>query len=331
MGSELVDIATGDVLWGIANPGWYVGIDAGKAQADAEIKDFLLVGDATAKDTASSNGFHLRGGYQFGFDLNGLSAGAGFRYQGISLDYAFVPYAALGNSHRFSVNYAFGSAMARPDVAAPNAPRGLKGVAFDQLVSLAWEASPEKDVIGYNIYYSKTSGHGYVSTSEKPEPKQNKLNVRLKNDNEYYFVITAVNADGKESEFSDEIMLKPHAPDKPQPPAGLKAEVAGRSVSLSWKASADKRVIGYHVYYTKMAGKSYRRLTKAPLTDAECRLRGLTPDASYFFVVTAVTKDGLESDMAGEITARPRQDTTDDAAPAPKKPLKKNRPSNDAF
>jgi OOP family OmpA-OmpF porin len=49
-----------------ANPGWYVGFDAGKTQADAEIKDFLLFGDVTAEDSGSSTGFQLRGGYQFG-------------------------------------------------------------------------------------------------------------------------------------------------------------------------------------------------------------------------------------------------------------------------
>jgi len=49
-----------------ANPGWYIGIDAGRAQADAEIKDFLLIGDSSAEDSANSTGLHLRGGYQFG-------------------------------------------------------------------------------------------------------------------------------------------------------------------------------------------------------------------------------------------------------------------------
>jgi fibronectin type 3 domain-containing protein len=278
----------------------------------------------------------LRGGYQFGYSVQGLTAGAGFKWHEIGLDYAFVPYAALGNTHRISLTYAFGSAMSRPDVAAPNAPQSLKGVAFDQLVSLAWDASPERDVIGYNVYYSKTSGKGYVRTTEKPEPKQNKLSVRLKNDENYYFVITAVNAAGKESEFSDEILMRPHAPDKPKSPLGLKADVSGRTVTLTWSASADKRVIGYNVYYTKSSGKSYRKLTTAaPLTEAECRLRGLTPDSAYYFVVTSVTKDGLESDIGTEVMAKPRQDTVNEAAPeaSPSKlPSKKrSNSSEDAF
>jgi hypothetical protein len=259
----------------------------------------------------------LRGGFQAGYDLGGLSGGAGFHWGGLGLDYAFVPYSVVGDTHRVSLNYAFGSTMSRPDVAAPNPPAGLKGVAGDQLVSLAWEANGEKDVIGYNVYYSKASGKEYVRTTEKPEPKQNKLNVRLRNDETYYFVITAVNAAGKESELSDELALTPHAPDRPKAPSELKAEVAGRTVTLTWKPVTDKRVVGYNVYYSKSPGKSYRKLTKAaPLTDAECRLRGLTPDAAYYFVISAITKDGLESDNSVEISAKPRQDTLNETAPS---------------
>ncbi len=215
------------------------------------------------------NSMALRGGYEFGYDLSGLTAGAGFRYQNFEVDYAFVPYSVLGNSHRLSASYAFGNVISRPDVAAPNPPRGLKGVAYDRLVSLAWEAAPEKDVIGYNVYYSKSSGKDFIRTNEKPEPKQNSLNVRLSNDVTYYFVITAVNAAGKESEFSDEVLMRPHAPDKPKAPADLKAEVSGRTVTLTWKPLSDPKVIGYNVYFSKSSGPELPReeLAKAAPLD----------------------------------------------------------------
>ena len=38
----------------------------------------------------------------------GLTAGAGFAYQSFNLDYAYVPFGDLGNSHRISASYAFG-------------------------------------------------------------------------------------------------------------------------------------------------------------------------------------------------------------------------------
>ncbi len=275
------------------------------------------------------NTLALRGGYELGYDLGGLTAGAGFRWDNLEVDYAFVPDGLVGNTHRISLDYAFGSAVSRPDVSAPEPPRSLKGIAGDRLISLAWDKSPEKDVIGYNVYYSKKSGEGYVRTNEKPEPNKTSLEVRLRNDEEYFFVVTAVNAAGKESEYSSEIPLKPRAPAKPEAPQALKTEVQGRTVTLTWKGVDAKDVVGYNVYYTKEPGKNYRKLTKAaPLTDPECRLRGLTPGSSYYFVITSVTKEGLESDYSGEAFARPQEDTVGDSLPEGPTP-KKKKPSED--
>jgi long-subunit fatty acid transport protein len=56
----------------------------------------------------------FRAGYRYQFgssnDYNGLaniSAGVGFRYFPVTIDYAFVPYGDLGNTHRISLNIKF--------------------------------------------------------------------------------------------------------------------------------------------------------------------------------------------------------------------------------
>ncbi len=53
------------------------------------------------------NAFAFRGGYCFGYDTSnlggaaGLSAGFGMKVAGIGIDYAFLPFGDLGNTHRF--------------------------------------------------------------------------------------------------------------------------------------------------------------------------------------------------------------------------------------
>jgi hypothetical protein len=48
----------------------------------------------------------LRAGYQTGYDNRDFSAGAGFVYKTLRIDYAFVPYQSdLGSSHRFTLTY----------------------------------------------------------------------------------------------------------------------------------------------------------------------------------------------------------------------------------
>jgi hypothetical protein len=50
---------------------------------------------------------YIRAGYQSGYDSRNFSAGAGFVYKNIRIDYAFVPYKYdLGSTHRFTATYA---------------------------------------------------------------------------------------------------------------------------------------------------------------------------------------------------------------------------------
>jgi hypothetical protein len=51
-----------------------------------------------------SSAIALRAGYRSGRDIgSGLSAGLGFRLDRVGIDYAYVPYAELGDTHRFSL------------------------------------------------------------------------------------------------------------------------------------------------------------------------------------------------------------------------------------
>ena len=69
---------------------------------------------AGVEGTYHSNYF-LRAGYQLNLQetglngLQGLTAGAGLAVAGFQLDYAFIPFADLGNTHRLSLSYRFGT------------------------------------------------------------------------------------------------------------------------------------------------------------------------------------------------------------------------------
>jgi hypothetical protein len=70
----------------------------------------------------------IRVGYQLPLEYNGTSgltgftAGIGFEFSGLKLDYAFLPYGELGASHRLSLGYWFGPPEAAASV--PSAPPG---------------------------------------------------------------------------------------------------------------------------------------------------------------------------------------------------------------
>lgn len=87
------------------------------------------------------------------------------------------------------------------------------GVAFAQTVppsynvSLAWVASPSTDVTGYRVRYGTDSGSytasislGKVTTATVPG---------LASGVTYYFAVTAINASGLESNFSNQVSFQP--------------------------------------------------------------------------------------------------------------------------
>ena len=52
--------------------------------------------------------FSLRVGYVTGYESKGISAGAGFYWQGFNIDYAFTPFSyGIGNANTFSIIYNF--------------------------------------------------------------------------------------------------------------------------------------------------------------------------------------------------------------------------------
>jgi len=57
----------------------------------------------------------LRGGFNTGNDAgSGATAGAGFRWDDISVDYAYTPFGDLGDAHQVSLTYQFGEPRSLP-------------------------------------------------------------------------------------------------------------------------------------------------------------------------------------------------------------------------
>jgi fibronectin type 3 domain-containing protein len=70
-------------------------------------------------------------------------------------------------------------------------------------VTLAWDPNEEPDVTGYKIYYGKTSGT-YESVIDAGNQTTYTIPGFLEGV-DYYFTVTAYNAYGLESDFSDEV------------------------------------------------------------------------------------------------------------------------------
>jgi fibronectin type 3 domain-containing protein len=117
-------------------------------------------------------------------------------------------------------------------------------------ISMSWEPSPDKDIVGYNIYRTR-----------RYEGKGEKLNDGLiagtsftdenvKVDLNYFYSVTAVNKGGYESLPS--LNGQGLAKDATPPPTAQKlaAEVIDAKVNLHWHGVQAEDLLGYRIYRT---------------------------------------------------------------------------------
>lgn len=95
------------------------------------------------------------------------------------------------------------------DLKAPPAPAGLTVLGEgDGMVSLRWDAV--SGAAGYNVYRSPLSGGGWVKLNSTPLTGLTYDDAGLRNGQKVYYVVTALDAPGNESAFSNEVGALPH-------------------------------------------------------------------------------------------------------------------------
>ena len=90
------------------------------------------------------------------------------------------------------------------DTTPPNAPGGLTAGGGDQQITLAWNTNGESDLAGYNVYRSQVSGSGYAKVNGALLTTPAFDDSGLTANTTYFYVVTAVDTSGNESNNSTE-------------------------------------------------------------------------------------------------------------------------------
>tara|TARA_R110002020_G_C16318201_1_gene774501 strand:+ start:735 stop:4763 length:4029 start_codon:yes stop_codon:yes gene_type:complete len=114
----------------------------------------------------------------------------------------------------------FNGAGTAPPTGPPAAPTGLNANPGDELVTLTWDANSESNIDGYNVFRSESPRGSFVLQNAGLITGTSYLDDLVENGTQYYYVVTAVNADAEESPQSSGVTATPAPPPPLGPPLG---------------------------------------------------------------------------------------------------------------
>jgi len=126
------------------------------------------------------------------------------------------------------------------------------------------------------------------------------MDTDVVNDTAYYYAVTAVDTDDNESDFSDIIEAIPTI--RPDSPEGLIARNDITSVRLDWNPVSMAEISGYNVYRSKTSGSDYKLINSLLLTQTLFTNLFLDPYTTYYYVVTCVDTNMVESSYSNEVS-----------------------------
>ena len=176
---------------------------------------------------------------------------------------------------------------------------GLSGVfsraLASQSVELTWNPSPNANIVAYNVYFGTESGSypdritfGDVSDVIIPD---------LVGGQTYYFAVSAIDANGNESDLSNEASYAVPGSSSLALQAQATSPVS-QDVELTWTPSQENDVYGYTIYYGTQSGVYTNSASYYSTTDVI--ISGLAGGATYFFAVAPIDSYGVESNLSNE-------------------------------
>jgi hypothetical protein len=165
-----------------------------------------------------------------------------------------------------------------------------------QPVTVSWTSidhSPFGKVMSYRIYYGTHTGQytdslttdSTTATLSGFVPKQT-----------YFFAVRSIDDKGNFSALSDELSTAPLTP------SGVAAVSHQRTIELQWNANTEADFAGYNVYRHSTGDTVVRKLTGALLTKPGYLDSTVWGNQTYYYRVTSVDRDSLESAFSQEIS-----------------------------
>lgn len=136
------------------------------------------------------------------------------------------------------------------DLTPPLAVKGTKAERKDNIVTISWIQTNDKEVVGYNVLRSDDKGKFYKKITAQPlKINDAKYNDRFEEtvSGTFYYKIETIDSNGNSTTSNNVSILVPdHFP--PSKPVDLISRVQPGKILLSWKPNSEKDLAGYRIY-----------------------------------------------------------------------------------
>ncbi|MCR4964330.1 MAG: hypothetical protein K6A41_01585 [Bacteroidales bacterium] len=222
-------------------------------------------------------------------------------------------YRLFASDNNNNVSYSLSQINNIEDDVAPSAPLKLGGVVDTAgVVYLQWDKNPEKDVIGYRIYFANQLDHEFIQKTSQCNEELffwDTLSLHTLTKYIYYYVV-AEDYSHNMSKPSDTLAIP--VPDIVPPGVALLKDYTqtDESVTFTWLQSTSNDVIAYVVYRKKdneKQWKAIRIISPAELTPGEPFFLIDFPEPSavnYNYCIEVFDNSRLSSGKTGETTVR---------------------------
>ncbi len=177
--------------------------------------------------------------------------------------------------------------------------------AYDGEIQIVWHANVEPDLKGYNIYRSTDSTHfSMLGFSDQNYYLDDSLDYAVK----YFYRVTALDVENRESNASVVVGALPKNIDKPFAPKFPQINgrnwPGGKSIYLTWDPGYETDIARFDIYRSTMPGFTpdsinFRGFSVSPSYSDTSDLSLLT---LYFYKIVAVDKGNLRSSPSNEVS-----------------------------
>ena len=185
-----------------------------------------------------------------------------------------------------------GKSMFIPDsLRPPSIPLNIQGVAWNDTISIKWDANVDSDLAGYILYRGKSKNN--FTDSIDVGNTTSYLDTNVINDTAYYYAVAAYDFDGNKSGYSEIIVVTPTI--RPNTPSGISYRFDLNSIMLIWDTQDFENISSVNIYRSETKDTGFELIATQDKSLTAYIDEKLTTGKTYYYKISVTDTNNVES------------------------------------